>query len=207
MYAVVEPYVTSAQLQAELFKRGSEHQHQGRRLAVLGHAAGPRAPGPVHGRRRSQPPGRRVGHPGRRAGASWVRWARRTNGSAATGPGPPCAPSSRASCRPAARRACSPRSRMKLYHWPGPARYSLAGNSPKYTLARSPANMMARYYSFPTLDKMWQAELKIGESEIAHGADGLQRRHGRRQHHHLQRRRRGDVPPPLARRCRAPASS
>jgi hypothetical protein len=27
--------------------------------------------------------------------------------------------------------------------------------------------MMARYYSFPTLDQMWQAELKIGEAEIA----------------------------------------
>ena len=27
--------------------------------------------------------------------------------------------------------------------------------------------MMARYYSFPTLEKMWQAEIEIGEAEIA----------------------------------------
>ena len=25
---------------------------------------------------------------------------------------------------------------------------------------------MARYYSFPTLEKMWAAELKLGENEI-----------------------------------------
>jgi hypothetical protein len=56
---------------------------------------------------------------------------------------------------------------MKLYHWPGPARYSLTGNSPRYLLAEKPANMMARYYSFPTLDTMWEAEIKIGEAEIA----------------------------------------
>jgi glycolate oxidase len=56
---------------------------------------------------------------------------------------------------------------LKLYHWPGPAKYSLAGNSPKYNLVEKPANMMARYYSFPTLDKMWEAEIKIGEAEIA----------------------------------------
>jgi hypothetical protein len=56
---------------------------------------------------------------------------------------------------------------MKLYHWPGPVRYSLAGNSPRYLLAEKPVNMMARYYSFPTLDQMWQAEIKIGEAEIA----------------------------------------
>jgi hypothetical protein len=56
---------------------------------------------------------------------------------------------------------------MKLYHWAGPVRYSLTGNSPRYTLAEKPANMTARYYSFPSLEQMWEAELKIGEAEIA----------------------------------------
>ena len=26
---------------------------------------------------------------------------------------------------------------------------------------------MARYYSFPSVEKMWQAEIKLGENEIA----------------------------------------
>ena len=39
---------------------------------------------------------------------------------------------------------------------------------------------MARYYSFPSVEKMWQAERKIGESEICLRAHGLQRGHGGR---------------------------
>ena len=34
-------------------------------------------------------------------------------------------------------------------------------------MSQNPSNMMARYYSFPTLEQMLQAETKIGESEIA----------------------------------------
>jgi glycolate oxidase len=56
---------------------------------------------------------------------------------------------------------------MKLYHWPGPSYFPVEGKSPKYTLSEIPPNMMARYYSFPSLEKMWQAEIQIGESEIA----------------------------------------
>jgi hypothetical protein len=56
---------------------------------------------------------------------------------------------------------------MKLYHWPGPASFPIVGQSPKYTLSEIPPNMMARYYSFPSVEKMWQAELKIGENELA----------------------------------------
>ena len=88
MYAVVEPYVTSAQLQAELFKRGLNTNIKGAGLPVLGHAARPRAPGPVHGRRRPQPSGRRMGDARRRAGQDRFAGDRRTSGSAATGPGP-----------------------------------------------------------------------------------------------------------------------
>lgn len=56
---------------------------------------------------------------------------------------------------------------VKLYHWAGPSAYPIVGKSPRYTLSEIPANMMARYFSFPSVEKMWQAELKIGESEIA----------------------------------------
>jgi hypothetical protein len=33
--------------------------------------------------------------------------------------------------------------------------------------------MMARYYSFPSVDKMWQAELKIGENELVFALYGV----------------------------------
>jgi glycolate oxidase len=56
---------------------------------------------------------------------------------------------------------------VKLYHWPGPARFPVVGVSPNYSLSEIPPNFMARYFSFPSVEKMWQAELKIGESEIA----------------------------------------
>ncbi len=62
---------------------------------------------------------------------------------------------------------------VKLYHWPGPARFPVRGNSPKYTLSEIPPNMMARYYSFPSVDKMWQAELKLGENEICYELMGF----------------------------------
>ena len=55
---------------------------------------------------------------------------------------------------------------LKVYHWPGPDRYPLEGSSPRYTLSENPANMMARYYSFPDLDTMWQAEIRLGENEV-----------------------------------------
>ena len=66
--------------------------------------------------------------------------------------------------------------------------------------------MMARYYSFPTLEQMWQAEIRIGESEIALELMGFNVVHGGREHHHLQRRRDGHVRA-LSKEVRAPASS
>jgi glycolate oxidase len=55
---------------------------------------------------------------------------------------------------------------VKIYHWPGPPRFPIQGLSPAYTLSEIPANMMARYYSFPSVEKMWNAEIKLGENEI-----------------------------------------
>jgi hypothetical protein len=62
---------------------------------------------------------------------------------------------------------------IKLYNWPGPAAFPIVGHSPKYTFSEIPANMMARYYSFPTVEKMWQAELKLGEEEICYELMGF----------------------------------
>ena len=55
---------------------------------------------------------------------------------------------------------------VKLYHWPGPAKFPVVGQSPDYHLSEIPPNLMARYYSFPSIEKMWEAELKLGENEI-----------------------------------------
>jgi hypothetical protein len=56
---------------------------------------------------------------------------------------------------------------LKIYHWPGPSKFPIEGISPKYYLSEIPPNFMARYFSFPSVEKMWEAEIKIGESEIA----------------------------------------
>jgi len=57
---------------------------------------------------------------------------------------------------------------QKVYPWPGPTEFPIEGTSPNYTLSEIPPNMMVRYYSFPSAEKMYEAELKIGESEISY---------------------------------------
>jgi glycolate oxidase len=166
MYAVVEPYVTSAQLQAELFKRGLNTNIKG---------AGAQCSALLRGH----------GHLDQSMGADdrnhlAVEWVTPDGelvklgslgsvGEWFCGDGP--GPSVRSVISSVVPPSCTPgvftKVGLKLYHWPGPARYALSGNSPRYNLVEKPANMMARYYSFPTLDKMWQAEIKIGEAEIA----------------------------------------
>jgi glycolate dehydrogenase FAD-linked subunit len=166
MYAVVEPYVTSAQLQAELFKVGLTTNVKG---------AGAQCSAMLRGH----------GHLDQSMGADdrnhlAVEWVTPdgelvkmgslgSTGEWFSGDGP--GPSLRSLVSSVVPPSCSPgvftKVGLKLYHWAGPERYSLAGNSPRYLLADRPDNMMARYYSFPTLDKMWEAEIKIGEAEIA----------------------------------------
>lgn len=166
MYAVVEPYVTSAQLQAELFKRGLNTNVKG---------AGSQCSAMLRGH----------GHLDQSMGADdrnhlGVEWVTPegelvkvgslgSTGEWFCGDGP--GPSLRSLISSVVPPSCTPgvftKVALKIYNWPGPARYALAGNSPRYTLSEKPSNMMARYYSFPTLEQMWQAEIKVGESEIA----------------------------------------
>jgi glycolate oxidase len=165
MYAVVEPYVVSAQLQAELFKRG---------LCTNMKGAGSQCSAMLRGH----------GHLDQSMGADdrnhlAVEWVTPEGelvqlgslgavGEWFSGDGP--GPSVRALISSVVPPSCTPgvftKVAMKLYHWAGPVRYALAGNSPRYTLAEKPANMLARFYSFPTLDQMWQAEIRIGEAEV-----------------------------------------
>jgi glycolate oxidase len=162
MYAVVEPYVISAELQAELFKRGMICNVKGSgstctAIAMSGH-----------------------GHMGLTTSTGdrndlateWVTDEGEiirlgTLGASdewfcGDGPGP----SLRSIIHGG---GVITKQATKVYHWPGPSEYPLEGLSPRYKLAKKPAelNMMVRYFSFPSIEKLIEAELKIGEAEIA----------------------------------------
>ena len=162
MYAVVEPYVISAELQGELFKRGMICNVKGAgstctALAMSGH-----------------------GHMGlttstgdrNELATEWVTDEGEivrigTLGASdewfcGDGPGP----SLRGILRGG---GVITKQATKVFHWPGPSEYPLEGASPRYLLSKKPSelNMMVRYFSFPTIEKLIEAELKIGEAEIA----------------------------------------
>jgi len=162
MYAVVEPYVISAELQAELFKRGMICNVKGSgstctALALSGH-----------------------GHMGMTVSTGdrndlateWVTdegeiirlgtLAASDEWFCGDGPGP----SLRGILRSG---GVITKQATKVYHWPGPPEYPLEGASPRYTLSQKPSNMnmMVRYFSFSSIEKLIEAELKIGEAEIA----------------------------------------
>jgi glycolate oxidase len=162
MYAVVEPFVISAELQGELFKRGMICNVKGSgstctALAMSGH-----------------------GHMGlttstgdrNELATEWVTDEGEiirigTLGASdewfcGDGPGP----SLRGILRGG---GVITKQATKVYHWPGPSEYPLEGLSPCYKLSKKPSelNMMVRYFSFPSIEKLIEAELKIGEAEIA----------------------------------------
>jgi glycolate oxidase len=164
-YAVVEPYVTSAQLQAELFKRGLNTNMKG---------AGAQCSAMLRGH----------GHMDQSCGADErnhlaVEWVTPegdlvkagSHGSvgewfSGDGPGPSLRSLISSSIPPGTTPGVFTKVALKVYHWPGPDRFPMEGPSPRYALSEVPANMMARFYSFPDLDKMWQAEIRLGENEI-----------------------------------------
>jgi len=166
MYAVVEPYVITAQLQAELMKRGLH-------MNVKGAGANCSAMLRGHGHLDQTTSGDDRNH----LAIEWVTpegdivrsGSLGSSGEWFSGDGP--GPSIRSILTSAVPPGVTPgvftKAALKTYHWPGPAQFPIQGTSPDYTLREIPPNMMARYYSFPSVEKMWQAELKIGESEIA----------------------------------------
>lgn len=166
MFAVVEPYVISAQLQAELFKRGLNFNLKG---------AGANCSAMLRGH----------GHMDETTGGDdrnilAVEWITPEGelvrlgslGSAdewfcGDGPGPSLRCMVNSAVPPGVTPGVFTKCAVKLYHWPGPASYSIAGISPNYSLSEIPPGFMVRYFSFPTQEKMYEAEIKIGESEIA----------------------------------------
>jgi glycolate oxidase len=167
MYAVVEPYVISSQLQAELMKRGLNCNIKGagsNTSAILkGHGHMDQTTG---GDDRNYlavewvtPEGEiiRLGSLG--SSGEWF---------CGDGPGPSLRAMISGTVPPGVTPGVFTKAAQKVYPWPGPIEFPLKGISPNYTLSEIPANLMARYYSFPSAEKMYEAELKIGESEISY---------------------------------------
>jgi len=172
MYAVVEPYVISAELQAELFKRGLN-------FCIKGAGANCSAMLRGHGHMDQTTSADDRNH----LAVEWVTPEGEIGrlGSLGSsdewfcgdGPGPSLRCMISSAVPPGLTPGVFTKAAIKLYHWPGPSRFPVVGESPRYTLREIPANMMARYYSFRSVEKMWQAELKIGESEIAYELMGF----------------------------------
>ncbi len=169
MYAVVEPYVITAQLQAVLMSKGLHCNINGAgaqtsALPLAAHEGiGHLSQGTSFGERNL-------------LAAEWVTPQGdvvRTGSLGSTGewflgdgPGPSLRGIIRGNVTPLGGLGVYTRAATKLYHWPGPASWPLDGASPRYSAAQPPANMMMRYLSFPTENGRTQAVRKIGENEI-----------------------------------------
>jgi glycolate oxidase len=169
MYALVEPYVMFAELQAELMKRGlicnitgagsncsalpiAAHQGLGH-LSISG----------SYGERNLlavewvTPDGEiiRLGSSG-----SVGEWF------CGDGPGPSLRGIIRGNVVPLGGLGVFTKAAAKAYHWPGPATFPIEGVSPRYRPAEVPPGFLIRYISFPSAGKLREAVRKVGESEI-----------------------------------------
>jgi glycolate oxidase len=170
MYAVVEPYVIGAQLQAELMKRGLNCNLTGAgsncsALPLAAHVnLGHLSQSGSYGERNQ-------------LALEWVTGDGEIVrlGSLGTmdewfcgdGPGPSLRGIIRGNTMPLGGLGVYTKAAQKIFHWPGPSTFPIEGVSPKYTPAYIPPGFMVRYMSFKTLDAMIDAVLKIGEAEIA----------------------------------------
>ena len=166
MYAVVEPYVISAELQAELMKRGLNFCIKGAGTNCSAMLRG-------HGHMDQTTSGDDRNH----LAIEWVTPEGDIvrSGSLGSsdewfcgdGPGPSLRSILTSAVPPGVTPGVFTKAAVKLYHWPGPCKLSSSRDITALLPERDTGNMMARYFSFPSVEKMWQAELKIGESEIA----------------------------------------
>jgi glycolate oxidase len=167
MYAVVEPYVINSQLQAELMKRGLNCNIKGagsNGSAILkGHGHMDQTCG---GDDRNYlavewvtPEGELVRLGSLGSSDEWF---------SGDGPGPSLRAYISGTVPPGVTPGIFTRAAQKVYPWPGPTKFPLAGVSPNYTLSEIPPNIQVRYFSFPSAEKMYEAELKIGEAEISY---------------------------------------
>jgi glycolate oxidase len=170
MYAVVEPYVIGAQLQAELMKRGLTFNQCGAgancsALPIAAHPGlGHLSQSGSYGERNQlalewvTPEGQivRLGSLG-----SDYQWF------CGDGPGPSLRGIVRGNVVPLGGLGVFTRAATKIYHWAGPPDFSIAGISPHYAPTSIPPHFFLGVYCFPSLDHLDEAQRKIGESEIA----------------------------------------
>ncbi|MBN1190826.1 MAG: FAD-binding oxidoreductase [Dehalococcoidales bacterium] len=169
LYAVVEPYVIGAQLQAELMKRGltCNVTGAGANCSALPLAAhvnlGHLSQSGSYGERNLLAMEWVTGE------GDVVRFG--SLGSAdewfcGDGPGPSLRGIIRGNTTPLGGLGVFTAAAQKVYHWAGPADFPVEGVSPCYSPPYIPPNLLIRYYSFKTLDILIDAVLRIGESEI-----------------------------------------
>ncbi|OGO20404.1 MAG: hypothetical protein A2144_03705 [Chloroflexi bacterium RBG_16_50_9] len=170
MYAVVEPYVIGAQLQAELMKRGLNCSVTGAgancsALPLAAHEGlGHSCQSMSYGERNLlavewvAPDGEIIRFGSLGSTGDW---------SCGDGPGPSLRGIIRGHVTPLGGLGVFTRAAQKLYHWPGPSIFPIEGVSPHYAPNQIPEGFMIRYISFPSIDARFEALRKIGESEIA----------------------------------------
>ncbi|MBN2239423.1 MAG: FAD-binding oxidoreductase [Dehalococcoidales bacterium] len=170
MYAVVEPYVVGAQLQAECMKRGFICNQCGAgancsALPIAAHqGVGHLSQSASYGERNQlalewvTPEGEivRFGSLG-----SLDEWF------CGDGPGPSLRGIVRGNVVPLGGLGVYTKAATKLYHWAGPEVYPVEGVSPHYGPKQPPENFSIGFYSFPDLELLKQAVQKIGETEIS----------------------------------------
>jgi len=170
MYAVVEPYVIYAQLQAELMKRGLNTNITGAgsncsALPLAAHSnLGHLSVSGSYGERNQlamewvTPEGEIVRTGSLGALNEWF---------CGDGPGPSLRGVVRGNTVPLGGLGVYTKAAQKLYHWPGPATFPIEGVSPRYKPAHVPAGFMVRYLSFPSHDALRESVRRVGESELA----------------------------------------
>ncbi len=170
MYAVVEPYVIGAQLEAELMKKHLICNMTGAgancsALSIAAHSGGGHMCQTTSTGERNQlalewvaPDGEiiRLGSLG--STGDWF---------CGDGPGPSLRGIARGTKTALGGMGVFTKSAAKIYHWPGPAIFPVEGVSPKYVTSYFPDGFLARYIHFPDYETMYKAERKVGESEIA----------------------------------------
>ena len=170
MYAVVEPYVISAQLQAELMKRGLNCNIIGAGGNCSAHPYAAHYGGGHMGESTSM----------RERNILAVEWVTPEGeivklGSLGSldewfcgdGPGPSLRGITVGCIAPLGGLGVFTKAATKIYHWPGPKTFPIEGVSPYYVPSEIPPNFMYRYFSFPSAEALIEAQRKIGESEIA----------------------------------------
>jgi glycolate oxidase len=165
MYAVVEPYVITAELQAELFKRSLHVNVKGAGTNCTAMLRG-------HGHLDQSTSGDDRNH----LAIEWVTpegdilrsgsLGSEDEWFSGDGPGASLRCFLTSAVPPGIPPGIITKAATKVYHYPGPAKFPIAGTSPDYYLSEIPPNFMARYYSFPSVEKSWEAEIRLGENEI-----------------------------------------